>query len=136
MDEVLCKNNLFQINYTKGKKGKFFFRKGKIMQQKGFGNIMKQAQQMQSKMQEIQEELASKKVEAESGGGMVKIVANGKGEILSIQIEKEVVTQEDKDILEDLILVAVNEALRRSQELNVSEMSKITGGLKIPGLFS
>ncbi len=104
--------------------------------QKGFGNMMKQAQQMHSKMQEIQKELADKKVEAESGGGMVKITANGKGEILSIRIEKEIIKQEDKEVLEDLVLVAINEALRRSQELNVSEMSKVTGGMKIPGLFT
>lgn len=97
--------------------------------------MMKQAQQIQTKIQAIQEELANKKVEAESGGGMVKVVANGKGEILSIQIEKELMKQDDKDILEDLILVAVNEGLRRSQELNASELSKVTGGLKIPGLF-
>jgi len=103
--------------------------------QKGLGNMMKQAQQIQGKIQAIQEELANKKVEAESGGGMVKVVANGKGEILSIQIEKELMKQDDKDILEDLILVAVNEGLRRSQELNASELSKVTGGLKIPGLF-
>ncbi len=106
------------------------------MMQKGFGQMMKQAQQMQAKMQAIQEELASKKVEAESGGGMVKVVANGKGEILSIQIEKELIIQDDKDVLEDLILVAVNEGIRRAQELNAAEISKITGGLKIPGLFS
>ena len=103
--------------------------------QKGLGNMMKQAQQIQTKIQAIQEELANKKVEAESGGGMVKVVANGKGEILTIQIEKELIKQDDKDILEDLILVAVNEGLRRSQELNASELSKVTGGLKIPGLF-
>ena len=102
---------------------------------KGLGNMMKQAQQMQTKIQAIQEELAKKKVEAESGGGMVKVVANGKNEILSIQIEKDLIKQDDKDILEDLILVAVNEGLRRSQELNASELSKVTGGLKIPGLF-
>lgn len=104
--------------------------------QKGFGDLMKQAQQIQAKIQTLQEELVNKKVEAESGGGMVKVVANGKGEILSVQIEKEIVKQEDKDVLEDLILVAVNEALRRSQELNTTEMSKVTGGFKIPGLFS
>ena len=106
------------------------------MMQKGLGNMMKQAQQMHTKMQEIQKELADKKVAAESGGGMVKITANGKGEILSILIEKEIIKQEDKEVLEDLILVAINEALRRSQELNVSEMSKVTGGMKIPGLFT
>ncbi len=104
--------------------------------QKGLGNMMKQAQQMHTKMQEIQKELADKKVEAESGGGMVKVTANGKGEILSIRIEKEIIKQEEKEVLEDLVLVAINEALRRSQELNASEMSKVTGGLKIPGSFT
>jgi DNA-binding YbaB/EbfC family protein len=104
--------------------------------QKGLGNMMKQAQQMHAKMQEIQKELADKKVEAESGGGMVKVTANGKGEILSIRIEKEIIKQEEKEVLEDLVLVAINEVLRRSQELNTSEMSKVTGGLKIPGLFT
>lgn len=104
--------------------------------QKGFGQMMKQAQQIQAKMQAIQEGLANKKVEAESGGGMVKVVVNGKGEVLSIQIEKELIKQDDKDILEDLILVAVNEGIRRAQELNTTEISKVTGGLKIPGLFT
>jgi len=104
--------------------------------QKGLGNMMKQAQQMHAKMQEIQKELADKKVEAESGGGMVKVTANGKGEILSIRIEKEIIKQEEKEVLEDLVLVAINEVLRRSQELNTSEMSKVTGGLKMPGLFT
>ena len=106
------------------------------MLNKGLGNIMKQAQQMQSKMKAIQDELASKKVEAESGGGMVKVEANGKGEILSIRIEKDVIKEEEKDMLEDLVLAAINEALRRSQELSSSEMSKVTGGLKIPGMFT
>ncbi len=106
------------------------------MMQKGIGQMMKQAQQMHSKMQEMQKELADKKVAAESGGGMVKVEANGKGEILSIQIEKDIIKQEEKDVLEDLILVGVNEALRRAHELNTSEMSKVTGGLKIPGLFT
>ena len=104
--------------------------------QKGLGNMMKQAQQMHTKMQEIQKELANKKVDAESGGGMVKVTGNGKGEILSIRIEKEIIKQEEKDVLEDLVLIAINEVLRRSQELNTSEMSKVTGGLKMPGLFT
>ncbi len=104
--------------------------------QKNLGQMMKQAQMMHSKMQKIQKELEDKKVEAESGGGMVKVTANGKGEILSLNIEKEIVKQDEKEFMEDLVLVAVNEALRRSQELNASEMSKVTGGLKIPGLFS
>jgi|TARA_B100000315_G_C14291646_1_gene457675 hypothetical protein len=106
------------------------------MMQKNLGQMMKQAQMMHSKMQKIQKELEDKKVEAESGGGMVKVTANGKGEILSLNIEKEIVKQDEKEFMEDLVLVAVNEALRRSQELNASEMSKVTGGLKIPGLFS
>ena len=71
--------------------------------QKGLGNMMKQAQQMHAKMQEIQKELADKKVEAESGGGMVKVTGNGKGEILSIRIEKEIIKQEEKEVLEDLV---------------------------------
>ena len=104
--------------------------------QKGLGNMMKQAQQMHTKMQEIQKELADKKVEAESGGGMVKVTGNGKGEILSIRIEKEIIKQEEKEVLEDLVLVAINEVLRRSQELNTSAMSKVTGGLTMPGLFT
>jgi hypothetical protein len=104
--------------------------------QKGLGNMMKQAQQMHAKMQEIQKELADKKVEAESGGGMVKVTGNGKGEILSIRIEKEIIKQEEKEVLEDLVLVAINEVLRRSQELNTSAMSKVTGGLTMPGLFT
>ncbi|HJN02477.1 MAG: YbaB/EbfC family nucleoid-associated protein [Nitrospinota bacterium] len=104
--------------------------------QKGLGNMMKQAQQMHTKMQEIQKELANKKVDAESGGGMVKVTGNGKGEILSIRIEKEIIKQEEKDVLEDLVLIAINEVLKRSQELNTSEMSKVTGGLKMPGLFT
>jgi DNA-binding YbaB/EbfC family protein len=98
--------------------------------------MMKQAQQMHAKMQEIQKELADKKVEAESGGGMVKVTGNGKGEILSIRIEKEIIKQEEKEVLEDLVLVAINEVLRRSQELNTSAMSKVTGGLTMPGLFT
>ena len=104
--------------------------------QKGLGNMMKQAQQMHTKMQEIQKELANKKVDAESGGGMVKVTGNGKGEILSIRIEKEIIKQEEKEVLEDLVLVAINEVLRRSQELNTSAMSKVTGGLTMPGLFT
>ncbi len=102
---------------------------------KGMGNMMKQAQKLQSKMLRLQEELAEKTVEAASGGGMVKVVANGKQQILSIQIEKEVVDPDDVDMLQDLILAAVNDALGKSQEMVSGEMSKLTGGINIPGLM-
>ncbi len=98
-------------------------------------DIMKQAQKMQAKMAEIQEELADKVVEATSGGGMVKVLANGRQEILSIQIEPDVVDPEDVEMLQDLVVAAVNDALRKSQEMMAEEMKKITGGMSIPGLF-
>jgi DNA-binding YbaB/EbfC family protein len=101
---------------------------------KGMANMMKQAQKLQSKMLQMQEELAERTVEASAGGGMVKVVANGKQQIVSIQIEKEVVDPEDVDMLQDLVQAAVNDALARSQEMANAEMSKLTGGLSIPGL--
>jgi len=101
---------------------------------KGMGNMMKQAQKLQSKMLRLQEELAEKTVEASAGGGMVKAVANGKQQIVSVQIEKEVVDPDDVEMLQDLVLAAVNDALARSQEMVSAEMSKLTGGLNIPGL--
>jgi nucleoid-associated protein EbfC len=102
---------------------------------KNMGKLMKQAQQLQSRMTRLQEELAEKTVEATSGGGMVKVVANGKQQIISIQIEKEVVDPEDVDMLQDLVAAAVNEALSRSQTMVNEEMSKLTGGMGIPGLM-
>jgi hypothetical protein len=102
---------------------------------KGMGSMMKQAQKIQSRMLKLQEELADKTIETTSGGGMVKVVANGKQQIVSISIEKEVVDPEDVDMLQDLILAAVNDALGKSQEMVSSEMGKLTGGLNIPGLF-
>jgi len=101
---------------------------------KGMGNMMKQAQKLQAKMMKMQEELGSRTVEATSGGGMVKVVADGKQQIVSIQIEKEVVDPDDVDMLQDLVLAAVNDALSKSQEMVSSEMSKLTGGMNIPGL--
>ena len=101
---------------------------------KDMGNMMKQAQQLQSKMLRLQEELAEKTVEASAGGGMVKVVANGKQQIVSVQIEKEVVDPDDVEMLQDLVLAAANDALTRSQEMVSTEMSKLTGGLNIPGL--
>lgn len=99
------------------------------------GKMMKQVQKMQSDMAKLQEELASRTVEASSGGGMVKVVTNGKQEVVSIQINPEAVDPEDVDMLQDMVLAAVNEALRQSQEMVAKEMGKLTGGLNIPGLF-
>lgn len=102
---------------------------------KNMGKLMKQAQQLQTKMAKLQEELGDKTIEASAGGGMVKVIANGRQEIVSIGIEKEVVDPEDVDMLQDLILAAVNEALTRSQSMVSEQMSKLTGGLNIPGLM-
>ncbi|MFB3926319.1 MAG: YbaB/EbfC family nucleoid-associated protein [Syntrophales bacterium] len=101
---------------------------------KDFGNIIKQAQQIQQKMLRLQEELASKTVEAAAGGGMVVAVVNGKHELVSLKIEKEVVDPEDIEMLQDLVIAAVNEGVRKAQEMAQVEMSKITGGINIPGL--
>jgi DNA-binding YbaB/EbfC family protein len=101
---------------------------------KGFGNIMKQAKMMQEKIGKIQEEMANKTVEASAGGGMITTVINGRQEMVSIKIDPEVVNPDDVEMLEDLILAAVNEGIKRSQEMMAEEMSKITGGMKIPGL--
>ena len=101
---------------------------------KGMGNMMKQAQKLQAKMMKMQEELGGRTVEATSGGGMVKVVANGKQQIVSIQIEKEVVDPDDVEMLQDLVQAAINDALSKSQEMVSSEMSKLTGGMNIPGL--
>jgi DNA-binding YbaB/EbfC family protein len=96
---------------------------------------MKQAQKMQKRMLEIQEELASRTVEATVGGGMVTAVANGQQELVSLTISPEVVDPDDVEMLEDLIVAAVNEAHHQAQELMTQEMSKLTGGVKIPGLM-
>ena len=101
---------------------------------KQMGKMMKQAQKLQAKMMKLQEELAERTVESSAGGGMVKVVANGKQQLLSIDIEKEVVDPEDVEMLQDLILAAVNDALIKSQEMVSGEMGKLTGGLNIPGL--
>lgn len=102
---------------------------------KGMGDMMKQAQKLQARMLKIQEELAEKTVESAAGGGMIKVVANGRQQIVSIRIEKEVVNPEDVEMLQDLILAAVNDALTKSQEMVAAEMGKLTGGLSIPGLM-
>jgi hypothetical protein len=102
---------------------------------KGMGNMMKQAQQLQSKMLRMQEELAAKTVETTAGGGMIAVVANGAQQIVSIRIEKEVVDPDDVEMLQDLIMAAVNDALVKAQEMVSAEMGKLTGGMKIPGLM-
>lgn len=100
-----------------------------------FGNIMKQAKKMQEKMMELQEGLADRTVEATAGGGMVSVTVNGKFEVISLKIEKEVVNADDVEMLQDLITAAVNEGVRKAQEMAAAEMAKITGGMQIPGLM-
>jgi len=90
---------------------------------------------MQAKIAKMQEELKEKTVEASSGGGMVKVVCNGQQEIINIEIEPELLEEKDVEMLQDLVLAAVNEALRRSREIAEEEMGKITGGLNLPGLM-
>jgi DNA-binding YbaB/EbfC family protein len=102
---------------------------------KGLGGMLKQAQRIQAQLAKIQEEMAQKTIEASSGGGMVTVVVNGKQEIVSLKIEREVVDPDDIDMLQDLVLAAVNEGMRKSQEMVTEEMRKLTGGLSIPGLF-
>ena len=101
----------------------------------GFGGLVKQAQQMQARMQKLQAEMADKTVDGTSGGGMVTVVANGKQELASIKINKEVVNPDDVEMLQDLVLEATNQALKKSAEMVSEAMSKVTGGLNIPGLF-
>ena len=101
---------------------------------KNMGNLMKQAQKLQSKMLKMQEELAEKTVESTAGGGMVKAVANGRQQIVSISLEKEAVDPEDIEMLQDLILAAVNDALARARTMMNEEMAKLTKGMNIPGM--
>jgi nucleoid-associated protein EbfC len=101
---------------------------------KGFGNIMKQAQKVQEEMAKVQEKAGDMKVSASAGGGMVTVEANGRQEIISISVDPEVINPDDLEMLQDLILAAVNEALRKSRDMLQEEMAKITGGLNIPGL--
>lgn len=102
---------------------------------KDIGKLLKQAQQMQSKMAEMQERLAGETVEVTAGGGMVKTVMNGRHEVVSIKIDPEVVDPSDVEMLEDLIIAALNECRAKVDEMIKSEMSSLTGGLPIPGLF-
>jgi len=106
------------------------------MSKKMFGDLMKQAQKMQQEISRIQEEVKKRTVEASAGGGMVTVTANGAMEIVSIKIEPDVVNPEDIEMLQDLIVAATYEALRRAQQMVTKEMGKVTGGLNIPGLGS
>ena len=99
-------------------------------------SIFKQAQDMQSRLSEFQEGLAEKTVEVSTGGGMVRVVANGLNEIVSVHIDDELINMSDREVLEDLIAGAMNEVQKKVKELAQGEMSKLTGGLKIPGLFT
>ncbi|MBS3787991.1 YbaB/EbfC family nucleoid-associated protein [Candidatus Bipolaricaulota bacterium] len=104
---------------------------------KGFGNInniMQKAQEMQEELEKKQEELAEKEVEATAGGGMVKVVMNGNQEVVDINIEKEVVDPDDPEMLEDLILAAVNNAKEKAEELKQEEMGDIAGGMDLPNI--
>jgi nucleoid-associated protein EbfC len=101
----------------------------------GMNDFMKQAQVLKEKLARLQEEAAKKTVEATAGGGMVIVVANGRQDIVSIKIDPEVVNPQEVDMLQDLILAAVNEARRKAQDLLTDEMKSLTGGMQIPGLF-
>ncbi len=97
-------------------------------------SVLQQVQKMQADMKRMQKELEGKTVEASSGGGMVKVIFDGKQHLRQIKIEQQVVNPQDIEMLEDLVLAAINEGLKNSQEMVSSEMSKLTGGLNVPGL--
>ena len=100
----------------------------------GMGKMMKQFQQMQEKMQQMQEDLENTEVEGSSGGGMVKVIANGKGDLISIKIDPEVVDKDDIEMLQDLIVAATSQAKEKANELQAEQMGGLTGGLNIPGM--
>lgn len=104
------------------------------MSKKMLGDLMREAQKIQTQMQKVQEEAKAKTIEASAGGGMVTVVANGGGELVSIKIEKDVINPDDAEMLQDLILAASNEALRRAQQMVNDEVSKLTMGLQVPGM--
>lgn len=102
---------------------------------KNVSSVVKRAQQMQEEMEKVQEEVEAKEVTATAGGGMVTVVATGSKEIKEITIKSEVVDPDDIETLQDLIIVAVNDAIKQADDMMAEEMSAITGGLNIPGLF-
>src|SRR5947207_13119277 len=99
----------------------------------GVGNLLKQAQEMQARIAKVQEELGQKTVEGSAGGGMVQVTVHGQLNINAVKIDPTVINAEEKDMLEDVILAAVNDGMRKARDLASAEMSKITGGFKIPG---
>ncbi len=101
----------------------------------GISELLKQAQKFKAKVEELQKEMASRTVEASSGGGMVKVKINGKQELLSLEIDPEVWATGDKELIQDLIIAAVNEGIKRSQEIWLEELKKLTGGLPLGGLL-
>jgi DNA-binding YbaB/EbfC family protein len=101
----------------------------------GMGNLLKQAQEMQARMAKIQEELGQKTVDGSAGGGMVQVTVNGQLSLCAVKIDPTVINAQEKEMLEDLILAAVNDGMRKARDLVSAEMSKITGGFKIPGLM-
>jgi len=104
---------------------------------KGISDLVRQAQKLQAQMAKVQEEMSLKTVEGSAGGGMITVIANGKQEIMSIKIDPEVVDPNDIEMLQDLVIAAANDALKKAQEMVTNEMSKLTGGLNLnlPGLF-
>ncbi|OGQ94021.1 MAG: nucleoid-associated protein, YbaB/EbfC family [Deltaproteobacteria bacterium RIFOXYD12_FULL_57_12] len=98
-------------------------------------SLLKQAQNFQQRLKQLQDELATKTVTSSVGGGMVSVTVNGRHELLAIRIEKEIINPADPGMLEDMILSAVNDAMRKAQEMAQAEMGQLTGGLQIPGLF-
>ena len=104
-------------------------------QKQNMNNVIKQAQKMQEEMERVQQETEEEQVEATSGGGAVKVVVNGKKELISIKLDPDAVDPDDVETLEDLILAAVNEGVKKAEEIMSERMGAITGGLNIPGLF-
>ncbi|PTN37689.1 YbaB/EbfC family nucleoid-associated protein [Desulfonatronum sp. SC1] len=102
---------------------------------KGMGDLVRQAQVMQNKITKLQEEVGRRTVEAAAGGGMVTVTVNGAQEVLAIKIDPAVVNPEDVDMLQDLVLAAVNEAMKKAGDMMKDEMAQVTGGIKIPGMF-
>lgn len=102
---------------------------------KGMGDLVRQAQMMQNKISKLQEEVGKRTVEASAGGGMVSVTANGAQEVLEVKIDPAVVNPEDVEMLQDLVLAAVNEAMKKAGDMMKEEMAQATGGIKIPGMF-
>ena len=102
---------------------------------RGFGGIVKQAQAMQQKMAKMQEEMENLRIEASVGGGMVSATVTGRQKLVSLKIDKRVIDPEDIDMLQDLVITAVNQAIKKSQDIQQEEMGKVTGGFNLPGLM-